>query len=245
MMFLVKYAIEYAQCTTIGRILMFSLPFKPNQIELHSSIYRKPTFTGLALIIFSYCPMKHKINSIKTLIHRAYYLSSNYQYFATEIDYLKNFFTNNGYPLKFFERIVGSFLNRIKTTNIPVITVPKDEFYVSLPYLGPISHEMERFFLKVLTPSYPQISFEFSFKNKFQRKFFFNFKDLLPADLRSHIIYEFQCESCQDSYIGNTTKQAKVRFSQHLGISPRTDRYVTSPSHSSPRQHCENKKSPL
>ena len=157
--------------------------------------------------------MKHKINSIKTLIHKAYYLSSNYQYFATEIDYLKNFFfTNNGYHLKLFEKIVNSSLNRIKTTNIPVITVPKDEFYVSLPYLGPISHEMERFFLNVLTPSYPQISFKFSFKNKFHLKSFFNFKDRLPADLRSHIIYEFQCEfqSCQDSYIGSTTKQAKV-----------------------------------
>ena len=227
-----------------------SLPFldlltQYRDSKLHSSIYRKPTFTGLALNFFSYCPMKHKINSIKTLIHRAYYLSSNYQYFATEIDYLKNFFTNNGYPLKLFEKIVGSFLNRIKTTNIPVITVPKDEFYVSLPYLGPISHEMERFFLKVLNPSYPQISFKFSFKNKFQLKSFFNFKDRLPADLRSHIIYEFQCESCQDSYIGSTTKQAKVRFSQHLGVSPRTDRHVTSPSHSSPRQHCENKNHPF
>ena len=60
--------------------------------KFHSSIYRKPTFTGLAVIFFSCCPMKHKINSIKTLIHRAYYLSSNYQYFVTEIDYLKNFF---------------------------------------------------------------------------------------------------------------------------------------------------------
>ena len=59
--------------------------------KFHFSINRKPTFTGLALIFFSYCHIKHKINSIKTLIHRAYYLSSNYQYFATEIDYLKNF----------------------------------------------------------------------------------------------------------------------------------------------------------
>ena len=52
--------------------------------KLHSFIYRKPTFTGLALNFFSYWSMKHKINSIKTLIHRAYYLSSNYQYFATD-----------------------------------------------------------------------------------------------------------------------------------------------------------------
>ena len=144
--------------------------------KFHSSIYRKPAFTGLALTFFSYCYMKLKINFIKTLIHIAYYLSSNYQYFATAFDYLIFFFTNNGYPLKLFERIVGCYLNRIKTTNMPVITVPKYEFYVSLSYLGPISHEMERFFLKVLTPTYPQISFKFSVKNKFQLKYFFLFQ---------------------------------------------------------------------
>ena len=60
--------------------------------KLRWSIYRKPTFAGFALNFFSYCPMKHKINSIKTLIYRVYYLSSNYQYFATEIDYLNFFF---------------------------------------------------------------------------------------------------------------------------------------------------------
>ena len=39
-------------------------------------------------------------------------------------------------------------------------------------------------------------------------------------------------------------KQSKVRFCQHLGISPRTNR-PTSVSHSSPRQHCEGKNHPF
>ena len=37
--------------------------------KFHSSIYRKPTFTGLALNFYSYCPIKFKINAIKTLVH--------------------------------------------------------------------------------------------------------------------------------------------------------------------------------
>ena len=62
--------------------------------------------------------MKHKINSIKTLIQRAYCLSSNYQKISTEINYTwRIFFTNNRFPLKLFETIVGSYLNRIKITN--------------------------------------------------------------------------------------------------------------------------------
>ena len=42
------------------------------------SVYRKPTNTGLGISFFSYCPMKYKINSIKTLISRAYKICSSY-----------------------------------------------------------------------------------------------------------------------------------------------------------------------
>ena len=62
----------------------------------------------------------------------------------------------------------------------------------------------------------------------------------MPSELWSRIIYKFECESCKDYYIGSTMKQSKVRFCQHLGISPRTNRPTTL-SHSSPRQHCEEK----
>ena len=37
------------------------------------SIYRKPTFSGLSISIFSHCSFRYKINAI----HRAYNLSSN------------------------------------------------------------------------------------------------------------------------------------------------------------------------
>ena len=40
------------------------------------------------------------------------------------------------------------------------------------------------------------------------------------------------------SYIGSTTKQSRIRFFQHLGKSPRTNRPVTVPAHSTPRNHC-------
>ena len=134
--------------------------------KFHSSIYRKPTFTGLALNFYSYCPIKFKINAIKTLINKAYHLSSSYDLFSAEINYLTTFFSNNGYPVKLFETLTGRFLNSVKCGNeIRIATVPKDTMYVSLPYLGQISHELEIFLLKLLGRNYPQISFKFSFKN--------------------------------------------------------------------------------
>ena len=45
------------------------------------------------------------------------------------------------------------------------------------------------------------------------------FKDVVPSDLDSPIIYKFLCPSCNAGYIGETRVYHKVRSSQHLGIS--------------------------
>ena len=40
-------------------------------------------------------------------------------------------------------------------------------------------------------------------------------------------------------------KQAKIRFCQHLAISPRTDNRVSVPQHSAPRDHCHSNSHPF
>ena len=51
----------------------------------------------------------------------------------------------------------------------------------------------------------------------------FRFKDSLPKSLRSKIVYLYKCSSCNATYIGNTKRHQKVRFSEHIGVSPRTN----------------------
>ncbi|XP_069989664.1 uncharacterized protein [Penaeus vannamei] len=60
--------------------------------RFHTSIYRKPTFTDLDLHFLSNIPYIYKINSIKTLITRAYNLCSNWSSFHDEMNFLKNIF---------------------------------------------------------------------------------------------------------------------------------------------------------
>ena len=45
------------------------------------------------------------------------------------------------------------------------------------------------------------------------------FKDVIPSDFDSHIIYRFKCPGCNAGYIGETRVHHIVRNSQHLGIS--------------------------
>ena len=45
------------------------------------------------------------------------------------------------------------------------------------------------------------------------------FKDVVPLDFQSHLIYQFKCPSCNAGYIGETREHFITRSSQHLGIS--------------------------
>ena len=66
--------------------------------QLSTDVYRKDTYTGLGLNYFSFIPELFKINSIKTLLHRAYNVCSDWQTVHLEIERLKEYFYTNSYP---------------------------------------------------------------------------------------------------------------------------------------------------
>lgn len=211
----------------------------------NTSVYRKPTFTGLCNSYFSFCPTVFKLNAIKTLIFRAYHISSNFTFFHNEIVYLKQLFSNNGYPSKIVDVFVKKFLNKIYSSATKTHTVSKQSIYIPLLYLGPPSVNFVKYLSQQLCKFYPQISFHFAMKNSHTIDKYFKFKDKIPTDLCSNVIYEFRCALCNECYIGSTSKQYKIRVYQHLGKSPRTNRPVSTLLHSSPREHCFNNSHPF
>ena len=54
----------------------------------------------------------------------------------------------------------------------------------------------------------------------------------------SNLVYKYTCESCKAFYIGKTESQLKCRISQHMGISARTGKEVSSKVASEIRDHC-------
>ena len=92
----------------------------------------------------------------------------------------------------------------------------------------------------MLLKYYPQFEFRFHFHSAFLIGSFFKGKDWIPDELKSNIVYKYTCDTCQASYVGSSTKQAKFQFSQHIGISPRTMLPLNSPPFSSIRNHCSD-----
>ena len=53
--------------------------------HFNTTIYRKKTFTGLGANFYSHCYFNFKLNSLSTLFHRAYSLTSDWDKFHREI----------------------------------------------------------------------------------------------------------------------------------------------------------------
>ena len=49
-----------------------------------------------------------------------------------------------------------------------------------------------------------------------------HFKDQIPKDLISGVVYKFLCGLCNESYYGQCMIHFNVRIGEHIGISPFT-----------------------
>ena len=71
-----KFSIQHEGDNKIN-FLNWSVSEKYNKLVI--SVYRKPTFSDLDVVCFSFCGFRFKFNAIKTLLYRAYNVSSHCQ----------------------------------------------------------------------------------------------------------------------------------------------------------------------
>ena len=207
-----------------------------------TSIYRKPTFTGLLSKFHDFAPMEYKENLISTLVCRAFRISSDYFLFHTEILFLKSILQQNGYPLKFIEKHIHKMLKKLYKPfgqeTLLNYDVPKPIVYFTTYYLGDISKNLSKDIRMLLQHCYPQIHLRMLYKSYNTIGSRFSFKDKIPVECQSNLVYKYTCESCRAFYIGKTESQYRCRICQHLGISPRTGEELRVKMNSDIREHC-------
>ena len=207
--------------------------------KFQSSVFRKSTFTGLGISFFSFCTHKFKANAIKTLIHRAYRNCSTYFALHQEFEFLKSFFSNNGFPTGLFYHHLNSFMSSKFSYLAPVTTVKKRQLYVTLPYFGSQSDKLKRELSSLLSNFFYNTEFHIILVNKFSIGSFFNFKDKLPKLMQSSLIYKYCCGKCPSEYVGLTSRTLHQRVAEHCGRSFRTGQWLAKPPYSSIRLHAE------
>ena len=66
------------------------------------------------------------------------------------------------------------------------------------------------------------------FKNKTRLGINFHFKDQIPKDQTSGVVYKFQCGLCSESHYGEYVRNLNVRIGEHVDISPLAKKQVKS-----------------
>ncbi|EZA48463.1 hypothetical protein X777_13796 [Ooceraea biroi] len=60
----------------------------------------------------------------------------------------------------------------------------------------------------------PKIKTAFFSLNKLER-IIKPLKDVLPVNVRTDVVYELSCMNCNATYVGKTSRQLKIRISEH------------------------------
>ena len=184
-----------------------------------TSVYRKPTFSGLYLNFRAFAPLTYKKGLISCLLYRAYMICSNWHLIHKEIQLLKSILLRNKYPVGLIDKTIFIFLNKLFVKKSKETTVPKKEFLMCLPFLGPDSKIVGTKLKKLFTSDFPAYKIKYIVKPGIKLGNLFNFKDKIPLKCLSHVVYKFTCGECNITYIGKTTRHLKVRMCEHLGIS--------------------------
>ena len=102
-----------------------------------------------------------------------------------------------------------------------MITVPKKTVFLALPYLGrPLSLQTRTKSRKSLKGILNCCKLQIVFKSQNKLAKAFRFKDRIPKELISGVVYKFHCRFCNESYYGKCVRHLNVRTGEHIGISP-------------------------
>ena len=96
---------------------------------------------------------------------------------------------------------------------------PPNVLSLFLPYLGLPSLSLKSKITKYVKENIPDYKLRVIFSSKRRLSNFFKFKDIIPSDLQSHLVYKIQCSDCNLCYIGLSERHFKVRAFDHLGLS--------------------------
>ena len=205
-----------------------SMPFLDTRVklgpaEVDSTVFRKATNTNVVLHYDAVAPNTWKRGLVKCLLHRAKVVCSNEHNLNEEVAKLREIFSTNGYPTKFFDRIKQQVIGE-KTNKAPT---SKDEgakekelkdkqnlLFLKIPYVGKISTVFGRKIKSLLQPKDTTIKIVYE-TTKVQNSF--QLKDPISKPLLARVVYQFTCRGDPGiKYIGQTIRTLKERVSEHL-----------------------------
>ena len=213
-----------------------SIPFldvritKTNDHQIETSVYRKETNTDIYMNWYSHAPTIWKIATLKSLIRRAFLISSKSDTLNAELVHLKDTFCDkNDYPRKLVEKIIENERLSHQTNIQDEEDSPTDEeedkpvtLSLNLPYAGDKGEKlvlkMQKYISKAVNKSKNLVSVNTIYKAR-RLGASFNIKDKIKFEHQHNVVYHSECpnKKCTSQYTGETRCRIEKRIAQHHG----------------------------
>ncbi|UYV73010.1 hypothetical protein LAZ67_10001507 [Cordylochernes scorpioides] len=175
-----------------GHQNMVELSFKPNYIH----------FT-------SYCPLSHKINTVKTLTKRIHTHCSQQNSKIVETQKIINNLQQAGYPITF----ILKHFHKSKTINNPINKTT--DIYRAICYIPfsqasiTIANYIKNFGIQTYYSNSPNIGS--IIKNPLSK----NKSNIIKPTNKKEAIYSLECNNCHIKYVGETGRRVSNRIYEH------------------------------
>jgi hypothetical protein len=194
-----------------------------------TSVYRKPTFTGLILKWNSYVPLEYKRSAISSMVYRAIRITSNFPTLHKEFLFIRQIAVSNGYPLSFVLRVIRTTLNKHlygtpelhnnpKQTAKPKIGQGKQVIMVDIPFVGRPTATLGKKLVNLAKQLKSNVHVQPIPRPSPSIQSLFARKDPIPKQLLSNVVYNITCNDCPAAYIGKTCRQVSRRFKEHRQV---------------------------
>ena len=213
------------------------LPFLGTQVlnrstHIQTKIYVKLTNTGLLLHYKSHVDDRYKRSLLKTMLDRAFCLSSNWSYFSEESDRLKMVFSRLDCPDKLVNSTITRFIadkaSDQPTSRLPAATNGQDPVRLVLPFKGQASAGTVRTKLNDLSQKIHKTIQPVFVSHKINQHL--KLREAKPPLVNQQsLVCQFKCDLCDAGYVGFTRGHLHQCVDEHRHTSSSIGKHSSTP----------------
>lgn len=176
-------------------------------------IYRKPTTTDTIINNNSCHPNSHKSAFFKSMVNRIVNLPLDTTAIQKEIDTLQYIAQQNAYNPAIVKKLYNtSTQSKPQHINTEITLArenknPRKLAYVTIPYIGNISNELNKLFRNT--------NIKLAFRTNNTLKLKLESEKTKTSTYSNAGVYKISCEECDKFYIGQTGRNFAIRFKEH------------------------------
>ena len=158
----------------------------------------------------------YNISLIKCLVDRSFKICNNWNSFHDDIENIKSNLIKNAYPPFLIDKVIKKYLDYKFSSNQNQLKDTPYVHYFKLKYISNLSHYIKNKLLK-LCKGFCKENFNIKLVfNSLKIKNNFSYKNPIPDDFKSFLVYKFTCAVCSSSYIGETCRHFQTKIEEHI-----------------------------